>query len=88
MITPDVTTSSSSSSLFIPNEILGEILSHCDADTLAVVSRVSSACLELASPFLYTDIVLRDAESVIGLFRLSVSLSHVHELRWDRAGAR
>ena len=75
MITPDVTTSSSSSSLFIPNEILGEIFAYCDAATLAAVSRVSFACPELMSKLLYTDITLSDAKSIAILLRLEVSVT-------------
>lgn len=56
-----------------PYEILGEIFSHCDQPTLGAVSRVSFACLELSSAFLYTDVVLKDLVSIRSLFRLWVS---------------
>ena len=65
-------TTDASLSLF-PHEILGELLSHCDVATLASVSRVSFACLELTSKLLYTDITISDAKSVAMLLRLKVS---------------
>lgn len=57
----------------LPYEILGEIFTHCDAPTLAAVSRVSFACLELTSELLYTDITLSDAKSMAMLLRLEAS---------------
>jgi hypothetical protein len=48
----------------VPPEVLSEIFSYCDQSTLAVVSAVSFACLELASRLLYEDVVLDDARSV------------------------
>lgn len=65
--------SSNSSSLYVPPELLKEIFGHCDVPTLAVVSRVSFACLELTAKLLYTDIILKDAKSIAMLFRLEVS---------------
>ena len=70
---PPTFASPRSSPLFIPHEILGEILSHCDARTLAIVSRVSLACLELAGPLLYGDIVLKTPRTIVKLLRLKVS---------------
>lgn len=48
----------------IPLEILGEIFSHCDTPTLAVVSLVSFDCLALSAKLLYEDITLQDARSL------------------------
>ena len=73
MSASDTITALSSSPEVFPHELLKEIFSHCDPPTLAAVSGVSFACLELSAPNLYTDIVLRSATSVVKLFRLRVS---------------
>ena len=86
MSTPVVSASMAVSSLYIPPELLDKILSFCRPSTLAVASRVSSACLELASPWLYTDIVVRDLESIVKLFRLSVSADRSFGLNHEPAG--
>ena len=62
-------------SLYIPPELLREIFSHCDVPTLAVVSRVSFACLAASSKLLYEDITLKDAQSIVELLRLGSLVS-------------
>ena len=62
------------SPFWFPYELLGEIFTHCDVPTLASLSRVSFACLELTAKLLYTDITLSDAKSIIRLLRLTVSV--------------
>ena len=75
MATSDTTTALFPSPEVFPHELLKEIFSHCDSRTLAAVSGVSFACLELSAPFLYTDIVLRTTTSVVKLFRMKVGLT-------------
>jgi len=64
----------SSSNLYIPPELLREIFSYCDTPTLGSVCKVSQACLELASPFLYAHVVVHSVKAVVKLFLFDVSL--------------
>ena len=61
------------SPLYVPPELLKEIFTHCDVPSLAALSRVSFACLELTAKLLYTDVTLKDVQSIVKLFRLEVS---------------
>ena len=80
--------SSDPSPFLFPDELLGEIFTHCDAPTLAAVSRVSFACLELTTKLLYTDITLRDVKSIIKLFKLKVSTMDLSSQAAQNGGRR
>jgi hypothetical protein len=69
-----------------PTEVLREIFSHCDPATLAVVSRVSSGCFEVASRLLYEDIVIKDLRTLALLLRLTVSLQPAISLQSGEQG--
>ena len=52
----------------IPTELRRSILSFCDPSTLAKVSRASVAFAELATPFLYRNVVLKGPEALESFF--------------------
>ena len=57
----------------LPLELKGEILSHCDASTLANASSVSLAFLQLASPVLYNHVTFVGPEGHTKFLTLRVS---------------
>ena len=59
----------------LPIELKGEILTHCDADTLAKASSASLAFLQLASPLLYEHITFVGPEGLMKFLTLRVSQS-------------
>lgn len=65
----------STSTLFLPSEVLGHIVQYARSDlpTLAQLSRVSLACLELASPLLYETVTVTREDQYESLFYTSVS---------------
>ncbi|KAL7414624.1 hypothetical protein BDY24DRAFT_414337 [Mrakia frigida] len=70
---PDPTPSSNL--YIIPPELLRDIFSYCTPPTLANVCSSNKTFLELASPFLYTHIVLDKFEAVLKLLGLETSPS-------------
>ena len=62
------TSDPSSSSLYVPPELLSHIFSFCPPSSLATITRTNLTSLELASPFLYKSIRLEGAGQLERLF--------------------